>query len=200
MHYATEPHGRRLSSPFGPSPLKRLLWPLLTSRSGSSPLAFQPQNEISPGKNALLRCTTAEFTPLRLDHKSFAASCPLALLSGAFYPVLVHRLAASIHASFPQSVTLMQLRFSSFAVINSRRDFHPQECAHAGRTKKRGHNVPSLVFEWEAAFTEWEAGRLRAARRAGALPRNASFPGDHPSSIPAGGSSVPDPGKSDRDC
>jgi len=30
--------------------------------------------------------------------------------------------------------TLMQLRFASFAVINLRRDFHPQECARAGRT------------------------------------------------------------------
>ena len=29
---------------------------------------------------------------------------------------------------------LMQLRFTSFAVINSRRDLHPRECAHAGRT------------------------------------------------------------------
>jgi len=28
----------------------------------------------------------------------------------------------------------MQLRFTSFAVINLRRDLHPQECAHAGRT------------------------------------------------------------------
>ena len=58
----------------------------------SSP--FQAQGEISPGKNALLHCTTAGFTPLRLDHESFAASCPLALLGSAFYPVLVHRLAA----------------------------------------------------------------------------------------------------------
>ena len=31
----------------------------------------------------------------------------------------------------------MQLRFASFAVINLRRDLHPQECAHAGRTLKR---------------------------------------------------------------
>jgi hypothetical protein len=29
------------------------------------------------------------------------------------------------------------LRFTSFAVINSRWDFHPQECAHAGRTTKK---------------------------------------------------------------
>jgi len=76
-------------SPESPSPR-----PLLTSRSGSAPSPFQAQGEISPGKNALLRCTTAGFTPPRLDHKSFAVSCPLALLGSAFYPILVHRLAA----------------------------------------------------------------------------------------------------------
>ena len=31
----------------------------------------------------------------------------------------------------------MQLRFASIAVINLRRDLHPQECAHAGRTKSK---------------------------------------------------------------
>ena len=31
----------------------------------------------------------------------------------------------------------MQLRFASFVVINLRRDLHPQECAHAGRTMKK---------------------------------------------------------------
>ncbi|VVQ23467.1 hypothetical protein PS938_05415 [Pseudomonas fluorescens] len=30
----------------------------------------------------------------------------------------------------------MQLRFTSFAVVSLRRDFHPQDCAHAGRTQK----------------------------------------------------------------
>jgi hypothetical protein len=102
------------------------------------PSPFQAQGEISPGKNALLHCTTAGSTPPRLDHESFVVSGPLALLGNAFYPVLVHRLAASIHASSPQSVTLMQLRFTSLVVINLRRDLHPQECAHAGRTKKNG--------------------------------------------------------------
>ena len=75
----------------------QLLWPLLTSRSGSAPSPFQAQGEISPGKNALLHRTTAGFTPLRLGHESFAASCPLALLGSAFYPVLVHRL--TVYAS-----------------------------------------------------------------------------------------------------
>jgi hypothetical protein len=34
----------------------------------------------------------------------------------------------------------MQLRFASLAVISSRWDFHPQECAHAGRTKKKARS------------------------------------------------------------
>ena len=42
----------------------------------------------------------------------------------------------TLHASFPHSVALMQLRFTSFAVTNLRRDLHPQERAHAGRTRK----------------------------------------------------------------
>ena len=109
-------------------------------------LPFQAQGEISPGKNALLLCTTAGFTPLRLDHKSFAVIGPLALLGNAFYPVLPPQGGTevsigsqiTIHASFPRSVTLTQLRFTSFVVINLRRDLHPQECAHAGRTNKNG--------------------------------------------------------------
>ena len=42
-----------------------------------------------------------------------------------------------LHASSPRSVALTQLRFTSLAVINLRRDLHPQECAHAGRTRKK---------------------------------------------------------------
>jgi hypothetical protein len=64
-------------------------------------------------------------------------TCPLALIGIALYPVLVHRLAVSLHASSPRSVTLAQLRFTSFAVVNSREDFHLQDCAHAGRTRKK---------------------------------------------------------------
>src|ERR1039457_3234386 len=104
------------------SPCDKLIRPLLTSRSGSTPSPFQAQGEISPGKNALLHCTTAVFTPPRLGHKSFAVLGPLALPDNAFYPVLVHRLAASLCASSPHSVVLMQLRFASFAVPCLRRE------------------------------------------------------------------------------
>jgi hypothetical protein len=121
-----------------PPPDWQLLRPLLTSRSGSTPSPFRARDGISPGKNALLPRTPPGSTPPRLDHESFAVIGPLALLGSAFYPVLVHRLAVSLNASSPHSVTLMQLRFASFAVINLQWDLCPQERAHAGRTKKKG--------------------------------------------------------------
>jgi len=116
-------------------------------------LDFHPQDEISPGKNALLHCTTAGFTPPILDHKSFAVSCPLALIGTASYPVLVHRLAVSLHASSPRSVALPQLRFASLAVVSSREDLHLQECARAGRTKKRRLEAGAEITTLESAET-----------------------------------------------
>ncbi|MEA3125299.1 MAG: hypothetical protein QOD67_2318 [Caballeronia sp.] len=87
---------------------------------------------------------------LILDHESFAVSCLLALIGTAFYPVLVHRLAASLHASSPRSVTLTQLRFASFAVVNSREDSHLQDCAHAGRTRKKAGVITDAGFLFES--------------------------------------------------
>ena len=43
----------------------------------------------------------------------------------------------TLHASFPRSVTLTQLRFTLLTVTSSQRDLHPQVCAHAGRTTKK---------------------------------------------------------------
>ncbi len=40
-------------------------------------------------------------------------------------------------ASFDRIRLLIQLRFASFAMVSVRRDLHPQECAHAGRIRKR---------------------------------------------------------------
>jgi len=99
-----------------------------------APLPFQARGEISPGKNAILPRITAGSTRRRFDHKSFAVMCLLALLRRASYPILVHRLAVSFHASFPRSVTLTQLHFLSFPVASLREDFHLQDRAYAGRT------------------------------------------------------------------
>ena len=43
----------------------------------------------------------------------------------------------TLHASFPRSVTLTQLRFTLLTVTSSQRDLHPQVGAHAGRTQQR---------------------------------------------------------------
>ena len=152
-------------------PSHRLLRPRLTSRSGSTPSPFRAQDEISPGKNALLHCTTAGSTPLPLDHESFAVSCPLALVGNAFYPVLVHRPAASLHASSPHSVALMQLRFASLVVINSRWDFHPQECApqecaHAGAPIRIAAREPGriCILALRACYSWPLLQKARAAR------------------------------------
>ena len=64
----------------------------------------------------------------------YAVNASLAITIEA---VRVVRLTASLHASSPRSVTLTQLRFTSFAVVNSRENLHLQDRAHAGRTKKR---------------------------------------------------------------
>ncbi len=65
----------------------------------------------------------------------------------------------------PAGGTLMQLRFASFAVINLRRDLHPQECARAGRTRKRppgwgGRSVCQPPVTWPACLNPkcWRTG------------------------------------------
>ena len=71
----------------------------------------------------------------RLGHRSFAILGSLAPLGAACDPVLVHRPAVSLPASFPRSVALTQLRFASIRMTSSRRDLHPQDSAHAARDK-----------------------------------------------------------------
>ena len=66
----------------------------------------------------------------------------------------------TLHASFPHSVTLMQLRFALLTVTSSQRDLHPQVCAHAGRTiKKSGTEVPlSCLGEIQAEIRRYDGG------------------------------------------
>ena len=135
MHRISKCHNFQLSFSFGPSLIAQLIWPLLTSRSdllGRCPFRYKT-------KSPQVRTQSFSAQPLDLrsfllDHKSFAAMCPLALIGHASYLVFVHRLTDSLHTSFPRSVTLAQLCFTSLAVVSSREDFHLQDCAHAGRT------------------------------------------------------------------
>jgi hypothetical protein len=126
---------RRRFRPSRPSP--QLLWPLLTSRPGFHRRPFRHEARSPQVRTHSFPAQPPDLRRLILDHKSFAVSGPLALIGTAFYPVLVHRLAVSLHASSPRSVTLPQLRFTSLTVVSLREDLHLQEYAHAGRTNKK---------------------------------------------------------------
>jgi hypothetical protein len=52
----------------------------------------------------------------------------------------------TLHASFPRSVALTQLRLTLLTVTSSQRDLHPQVCAHAGRTKRKARTVAGSGF------------------------------------------------------
>ena len=57
----------------------------------------------------------------------------------------------TLHASFPRSVALTQLRFALLTVTSSQRDLHPQVCAHAGRTNGKApqnnlNALQSLIY------------------------------------------------------
>jgi hypothetical protein len=71
----------------------------------------------------------------------------------------------ALHASFPRSVTLTQLRFTLLTVTSSQRDLHPKVCAHAGRTtvKKAALQRP---FLWPAQWHARRQGFVQFARLA----------------------------------
>ena len=52
----------------------------------------------------------------------------------------------TLHASSPRSVALTQLRFACLAVASLAGDLHPEECAHAGRTRKKGDVMITSPF------------------------------------------------------
>jgi hypothetical protein len=100
------------------------------------------QAHIQGGGDWLIKRTieTALYAATDAKAKSSSSKTRLEIIpfrnrnGNVFYPILVHRLAGSFCASFPNSVALMQLRFTSLALVNSLEDFLLQNCAHAGRT------------------------------------------------------------------
>ena len=112
----------------------RLLRPLLTSRSASRRDPFRSKARSPQVRTRPFAARPPDIRRLSLDHRSFAVRRLLAPLGTASHRVLVHRPAASLHASSPRSVALPQLRFASIEMVSFRRDFHPLGHAHAGRT------------------------------------------------------------------
>src|SRR4029434_2326045 len=74
---------------------------------------FRDQRQLSRGKFDCLRCTTAEFTTSVLDGYGLRCQLPARPTPYASYPVLVHRLAPLLHASFRPRLTTTPLRFAN---------------------------------------------------------------------------------------
>ncbi|MEY5100232.1 MAG: hypothetical protein RJA36_2951 [Pseudomonadota bacterium] len=134
-------HSRSVLRPFACASSARssaLLRPRLTSRSGTA-VALSGTRRDLPGKNAHLHRTCRRLYAALPWSQELCSALPARpawqrLLCGSCSSARVFML----HASSPRSVTLTQLRFASLTVTSSQRDLHPQACAQAGRTKKKG--------------------------------------------------------------
>ena len=129
---ATRPSALLLVRPF--APCRRLLWPLLTSRSVSPRRPFRRKARSPQVRTHSFAAQPPDLRRFALITRAsrFIARSPCSAAPSIRFLSIGSQLM--LHASSPRSVTLSQLRFASFAVINLRRDLHPQECAHAGRT------------------------------------------------------------------
>ena len=105
-----------------------------------------------------------DLPPVCLVDMGFAVLCQLAPHRRPHHPVLVHRLAPLIHASFRPRLATTPLRFSSPSPPPGwAGDFHPQAVEHVRHTKKTaGRNAQPL-----------KQSRLRLERIPGADLHNA---------------------------
>lgn len=89
-------------------------------------------------KNYSFTMQPPDFTPIRLclDHESrgVMACSPCLTAPSIRFCSLTHRFPPRFR--LPHLAVLVPLRFASFAIINIRRNLHPQECTHAKRKKK----------------------------------------------------------------
>ena len=128
-------------------PGPRLLRPLLTSRSRLPRRPFRHKTRSPQVRTRSFPARPPDLRHLALTTRASRSIARSPCSAPPCYPFLVHRPAVSFHASFPHSVTLMQLRFPSFTVVSLREDFHLQDRAHAGRTTKPRHGAWSVTSD-----------------------------------------------------
>ena len=89
------------------------------------------------GKTDRLHRTPAGLPPLPLMTVNFAITCLLARPGRPRYPVLVHRVATLLRASFTPRLATTPLRFANPSPSSSWiKDFHRQAVGHARHTRK----------------------------------------------------------------
>lgn len=128
---------------FGPSPGMRLLRPLLTSRSGfffrrpfrHKARSRQVRTHSFPAQPPDLRHFALTTRASRFRARSPCLAAPrIRFLS----------IGSQFRSTLPPHARSPSRSCASLAVVSSRRDFHPQECAHAERTRKN----PTALRQW----------------------------------------------------
>ena len=106
-------------------------------REPHDPLSpFRDTMQISRGKPDHLQRTTAGFTPRALGGYGLRDLWLARPTRHASYPVLVHRLAPLLHASFRPHLAMTPLRFARPSPPPGwSGDFHPQVIEHARHTR-----------------------------------------------------------------
>src|ERR1035441_1079078 len=93
--------------------------------------------QTSRDKSDRLQPAIAGFTNSAVDGYGLRCHLPARPAPYASYPVLVHRLASLLHASFRPHLAMTPLRFAITSPPSGcEGDFHPQAVIHARRTKE----------------------------------------------------------------
>ena len=117
--------------------------PLLTSARPSRRLTAPLVTQDSQGRSPVISSTAfharpPDLPPVPLMDMGFAITCSLARHRRPHHPVLVHRPACLLHASFRPRLATTPLRFAITSPPSGcEEDFHLQAVEHARRTNKK---------------------------------------------------------------
>jgi len=105
-----------------------------------------------------------DLPPVCLVDTGFAVLCQLAPHRRPHHPVLVHRLAPLIHASFRPHLATTPLRFSSPSPPPGwAGDFHPLAVEHVRHTNQKPRRMPRLQIKYNRGkIANGDAVRLYA--------------------------------------
>src|SRR5277367_5057828 len=96
-----------------------------------------------------------DLPPVCLVEAGFAVHCQLDPPRRPHHPVLVHRLAPLIHASFRPRLATTPLRFSSPSPPPGwAGDFHPQAVEHVRHTIQKGRSLTLRPFVWLSTLSK----------------------------------------------
>ena len=103
--------------------------------------------QTSRGKSSRLHRAPAEFTSTALDDYGLCDQWLARPAAQASYPVLVHRVAALLRASFRPCLATSPLRFANTSPPSGCiGDSHPQAAVHARHTTKKGCGPKTAPF------------------------------------------------------